>query len=313
MKGVFQMNNTPKCALELDMKRNIVSGSEDKLKKAIKNAANLRVYTEFRHNEHIDTSSNNNQLIRETSDFPATYLIDDKWVAAMMTLRQPVTLPDRFGEKPSMSYFMYNQSGLQSLARPFLDGAGSYETVGKPPAEMFGGGKEEKPMKLMNFINKCGENTNAPASNFIYDFYSYKFLVQDNWTEVLSHDAEGNVVSGSPKTLEEASLEGYDIKVGITGICEGVFGVENVINHEVFIETGPHYYYTETGFMIAETRPFVRVIPEIPMTYKDKNWDFGWAIVRSDGHVAGLWYNPYTLKYHRTYSNHAIRWFVNKK
>lgn len=313
MKGVFYMNNVPKCALELDIKRNIISGSEENLKKAIKNAANLRIYTEFRHNEHIDTSSDNNQLIREASDFPATYLIDDKWVAAMMTLRQPVTLPDRFGEKPSMSYFMYNQNGLQAIARPFLDGAGSYETKGTPPAEMFGGGKEEKPMKYMNYINNCGENTNAPASNFIYDFYSYKFLVQDKWTQVLAHDAEGNVVFGSAKALEEASMEGYDIKVGITGICEGVFGAENTINHEVFIETGPHYYYTETGFMIAETRPFVRVVPEIPMTYKDNNWDFGWAIVRSDGHVAGLWYDPYTLKYRRTYSKHAIRWFVNKK
>lgn len=303
----------PICALELDMKRNIVGGSEETLKNAIKNAADLRVYTEFRHNEHIDTSSPDNQLIRETSDFPATYVIEDKWVAAMMTLRQPVTLPDRFGERPSMSFFMYNQNGLQATARPFLDGAGSYETIGELPPEMFGGGGEPKPMKLMNNISSFSENTNAPAINFVYDFYSYKFLVNDGWKEVLSHDAEGNVISGSAKALEEASMNGYNIKVGIKGICEGVFGAENTLNHELFIETGPHYYYTEKGFMVAETRPFVRVIPEIPMTYKEKNWDFGWAIVRSDGHVAGLWYDPYTLKYRRTYTKHAMRWFVKEK
>ena len=306
------MNNKSKCGLELDMARNVVAGSPEELRSAIRNGADLRVYTEFRHNEHIDTSSDNNQLIRETSDFPATYLIDNNWVAAMMTLRQPVTLPDRFGDRPSMSFFMCNENGLQSLARPFLDGAGHYDTVGKPPAEMFNGGGEEKPMTLMHHIDECGENTNAPAKNFVYDFYSYRYLVQDNWTEVLSHDAGGNVISGSSRILEEASREGLNMKVAISGICEGLFGAENTRPHELFIQTGPHYYYTETGFMVAETRPFVRIVPDVPMTYKEKNWDFGWAIVRSDGHVAGLWYDPYTLKYQKTYTRHAMRWFIEK-
>ena len=305
------MSNT-KCVLALDMNRNTVEGNGEALCAAIRNAADLRIYTEFRHNEHIDTSSDNNQLIREVSDFPATYLIEDKWVAAMMTLRQPVTLPDRFGERPSMSFFMYNQNGLQSIARPFLDGAGEDETVGTPPAEMFGGGKEQKPMIHMHDMDHCGEGTNAPASNFIYDFYSYRFLAQDGWTEVLSHDAEGRVLYGSAEALEKASAEGCDMKVGISGICEGLFGARHTKKHEVFIQTGPHYYYTETGFMVAETRPFVRVIPSIPMQYRERNWDFGWAIVRSDGHVAGLWYDPYTLRYHRTYTRHAMRWFIKK-
>lgn len=307
------MSDHNNCVLALDMERNIIGGSEEALQSAIKNGADLRVYTEFRHNEHIDTSSDNNQLIREVSDFPATYLIDNRWVAAMMTLRQPVTLPDRFGERPSMSFFMYNQNGLQATARPFLDGAGCDETVGTPPAEMFNGGGIPKPMKHMHNINRCSVDTNAPATNFIYDFYNYKFLVHDDWTEVLVHDADGNVISGSPKALEEASAAGCEMKVGIKGICEGLFGAENTMEHELFIQTGPHYYYTETNFMVAETRPFVRVIPEVPMTYKDHNWDFGWAIVRSDGHVAGLWYDPYTLKYRRTYTKHAMRWFVKYK
>ncbi len=300
-------------SLELDFNRNIIGGSEEKLLTAIKNAADLRIYTEFRHNEHIDTSSPNNQLIRETSDFPCTYLIEDKWMAAMMTLRQPVTLPDRFGERPSMSYFMYNQNGLQATARPFLDGNGFDETIGAPPPEMFDGGKEPLPMKLMHNLSSYSEGTNAPAINFVYDFYSYKFITNEKWKEVLSHDKDGNVISGSAKALEEASMNGLNMKVAIKGVCEGVFGAENTLEHEVFIETGPHYYYTEKGFMVAETRPFVRVVPEIPMTYRDKNWDFGWAIVRSDGHLAGLWYDPYTLKYRRTYGKYAMRWFIEEK
>lgn len=296
--------------LELDMHRNIIGGSEEALHTAIKGGADLRIYTEFRHNEHIDTSSDNNELIKEVSDFPATYLIDDRWVAAMMTLRQPVTLPDRFGV-PSMSYFMYNQNGMQAAARPFLNGAGSYECDIDPKVPWNGGG-EPKPMIHMHDEHASERVGNAMWTNFIYDFYSYKFFAQDNWVEVLSHDKDGKVISGSARALEEASENGCDIKVAIDGICEGVFGAENTLKHEVFIGTGPHYFYTDTGFMVAETRPFIRVVPQIPMVYKDHNWDFGWAIVRSDGHVAGLWYDPYTLKYKRTYSRHAMRWFIKK-
>lgn len=304
--------STPKCVLSLDMQRNITGGSPEALQDAIRNGADLRVYTEFHHNQHIDTSSDHNELIRETSDFPATYLIDDRWVCAMMTQRQPATLPDRFGARPSMSFFMYNQDGRQAIARPYLDGAGEDPTIGTPPADMFGGGGEEKPMHLMHVHSENDQDTNAPSSNFIYDFDSYRFLVQDDWTEVLSHDAEGNVLSGSARALEEASRNGYDIKVAIRGICNGLHGKESQLDHELFIATGPHYFYTETGFMICETRPFVRIEPKIPTTYEDHNWDFGWAIVRSDGHVAGLYYDPYTLRYHRTYTKHAMRWFVRK-
>lgn len=303
-------NKKPTVALELDMQRNVVGGSREALRNAIRNAADLRVYTEFKHNEHIDTSSDNPEMIREVSDFPATYLIEDRWVSALMTLRQPVTLPDRFGDRASMSFFLYNEDGRQAIARPYLDGKGYLETEGTPPPEQFNGGGTPLPMIHMHNLDAYDADTNAPCSNFIYDFYSYKFLVNDGWTEVLSHDADGNVLSGSAKALDEASNEGREIKVAISDICEGLFGETNLPHHELFIQTGPHYYYSETGYMVAETRPFVRVRPSVPMVYESHNWDFGWAIVRSDGHVAGLFYDPYTLKIKRTYTKHAMRWFV---
>ena len=34
-------------------------------------------------------------------------------------------------------------------------------------------------------------DTNAPSSNFIYDFEYFHFLVRPIWREVLSHDADG--------------------------------------------------------------------------------------------------------------------------
>lgn len=304
------MNYTSKCVLTLDKQRNITSGSEKALIDAIKNGGDLRIYTEFRHNEHIDTSATDSQIIKEVSDFPATYVIDNRWVAGMMTLRQPVQLPNRFGPRPSMSYFMYNQNGLQAIARPYLDGCGSYDTIGSLPPEMFGGGGKEKPMLNMHVTDSIDEDTNAPASNFVYDFECYKFLVKNEWTEVFSHDKDGTVISGDVRLLEQASEQGCEIKVAIDGICECIFDTKSDLKHEVFLQTGSHYFYTEKGFMVAQTRPFIRVSPEIPMVYKNHNWDFGQAIVRSDGFVAGLFYDPYTLKYRRIYTRHAMRWFV---
>ena len=202
-----------------------------------------------------------------------------------------------------MSFFMYNCNGQQAIARPFLDGKGVI------PVTDTGHGCDES---KYHEISRFGDDTIAPCSNFIHDFYAYKFMVQDGWEEVLSHDENGSVLSGSAKALDEASNCGYEIKVAIDGICNGLWGEEKQMPHQLFIKTGPHYYYDETGYMVVETRPFVRCKPAIPMEYGDKNWDFGWAIVRSDGHVAGLFYDPYTLKPQKTYSRHAMRWFVRK-
>lgn len=300
------MSNTYS-ALELDMQRNVVKGSPEELRDAIRRGAELRVYTEFRHNEHIDTASSNDEMIREVSDFPATYLVDDRWVSGIMTLRQPVTLPDRFGDRANMSFFMYNENGQQALARPFLDLHGFEGEV--PPQPQSGG----VDMTKFHIFDDIDPDTNAPSKNFIYDFYKYKFIVQDEWEEVYSHDDQGNVIGGSANLLDEVSNDGYELKVAISGICDGLWGEKNQIKHELFIQTGPHYYYSETGYMIAETRPFVRVKPEIPMMYQSHNWDFGWAIVRSDGHVAGRYFDPYTMKIRHTMDRHAMRWFVRKK
>ena len=295
--------------LELDINRNVVGGSPECLRDAIRRAGDLRVYTEFRHNEHIDIFSDNPEMIREVSDFPATYLIDNCWAAGIMTLRQPVSLPDRFGGRASMSFFMYNENGLQAVARPYLE-----EEVIVPKEETDepvyqGPGCDET---KWHEGSRYDEDTNAPCNNFVYDFYSYKFLVNDEWEEVLSHDAEGNILYGDPQKLDEASTAGKELKVAIRGVCNGLWGEEQQLDHELFIQTGPHYYYSETGYMVAETRPFVRIKPAIPMRYESHNWDFGWAIVRSDGHVAGLYYDPYTLKPQRTFTRHAMRWFVRK-
>ena len=46
--------------------------------------------------------------------------------------------------------------------------------------------------------------TNAPSGNFVYDFDFYRYFVRDGWREVLAHDADGRVLSGSVDALVEA-------------------------------------------------------------------------------------------------------------
>ena len=50
--------------------------------------------------------------------------------------------------------------------------------------------------------------------------------------------------------------------------------------------------------------------PSIPLLYTSAGWDFGWLMVRTDGQVARLLVNPYTLKFERTTRHYALRWFV---
>ena len=110
------------CVLEQNHQRQQVAGSETALREAIRAGADLRVGTGFLHNEHIDTTSDCSELIREVMDFRVTYLLDDRWVAGIETLRMPIALPDGFGPRASMSFFIYNQDGHQAIARPHLDG-----------------------------------------------------------------------------------------------------------------------------------------------------------------------------------------------
>src|SRR5262245_61000042 len=102
-KAQGQGNRNWKCVYALDSQRKALSGSAQAFAKAIRQGADLRIYTEFRHNEHIDTTSKNPELIQEVADFRITYLLDNRWGAGIISLRQPISLPDGFGPRPSMS------------------------------------------------------------------------------------------------------------------------------------------------------------------------------------------------------------------
>ncbi|MDB5388290.1 MAG: hypothetical protein JWM11_3936 [Planctomycetaceae bacterium] len=294
-----------KSALVLDRERRLISGSTDELAAAIRRGADLRIYTEFRHNEHIDTKSTNRELIKEVADFRVTYLLEDRWVAGIINLRQPIELPHGFGPRPSMSFFLYNQNADQAIARPYLDGQPASGKLGPAPID------DHSEMPKYHQFDGWDSGTNAPSSNFAYDFETYKFLVCDDWTEVYAHRSDGAVLSGAIDVLAEEFARGREVKVGINGLCDDLAGMSvPSMPHEVFVHCGSCYYYTESRQFIAASQPVVRVKPAVPLRYKSLEWDFGWLMPRSDGLVARWLLDPYTLKFHRSESRLAIRWFV---
>ena len=293
------------CVYGLDNKRLPVSGSEQELAAAIRRGADLRIYTEFRHNEHIDTTSNNPELIRETADFRATYLLENRWTAAVMTLRQPIGLPDGFGPRPSMSLFMYNQDGQQAIARPYLDGIPTPDKRGPCPLD------DHRAMPRYHQLDNFDAETNAPSSNFIYDFEKFRFWVRDDWQEVFSHTADGKPVFGSAEALAEEVSRGREVKLGIRGLCDDLAnGPASTIEHEVFVQAGSCYYYTERKQFMTGSHPVVRIRPAIPLRYESEGWDYGWLMARTDGLVARWLVDPFTLKFHKSEVRCAMRWFV---
>jgi hypothetical protein len=278
---------------ELDATRKGVAGSREELGRALRRGADLRIYTEFRHNEHIDTGSDCSELVQEVSEFGVTYLVEDRWSAGIMSLRQPVSLPGSFGPRPSMSFFLYNEDGQQALARPYLDGGGP-------------GPDPEYNMPKYHLQHRADEDTNAPIRNFIYDFEHFRFCVSDEWEEVFHHSETGETICGSIDRLAAEFARGRELKAGIRDLCRDLGGLP----HEVFVMAGPGYYYTDRKYFVAESHPVVRVKTAIPMLYETRAWDFGWLMPRTDGVVSMWLVDPYTLQFRRCQSRHAIRWFV---
>ena len=302
---VVNGKNHWRTALVLNGERKPVAGSEADLAAAIRRGADLRIYTEFRHNEHIDTKSANRELIKEVADFRITYLLEDRWVAGIINLRQPIELPVGFGPRPSMSFFLYNQNADQAIARPYLDGLPAAGKLGPAPLD------DHADMPKYHQSDAWDTGTNAPSSNFVYDFETYKFWVCDDWQEVYAHDADGKPISGSIAALGDAFAQGREVKVGIRGLCADMTdNAAQAVPHEVFVQCGSCYYYTAQKQFMAASQPVVRVQPAIPLRYKSQDWDFGWLMPRSDGYVARWLLDPYTLNFHRSSAFHALRWFV---
>ncbi|MBL8851036.1 MAG: hypothetical protein JNG89_15260 [Planctomycetaceae bacterium] len=300
------MNSLPahwRTVLTLDDRMRTVAGGTAELREAIARGADLRIYSEFRHNEHIDVDSSDDDLVQETMDMRATYVVDGRWAAGIITLRQPVSLPDEFGPRPSLSLFLYNEDGSQAIARPHLDGP----PVNAPQGMSSPGDHSRMPRYVEH--DRWDDGTNGPSSNFTYAFDTLRYFVREDWRLVLHHSADGAVIAGSHDELADAFARGVEWKVGISGLCDDLAADGEELPHQVYIQCGSCYLYTRGKRLIAATHPVARVCPAVPLRYQSGNWDYAWLVARTDGHVARLSYDPYTLRPTRASGRHEIRWF----
>ena len=122
----------------------------------------------------------------------------------------------------------------------------------------------------------------------VYYFLSTWYTILLTFAKMLlSHSSSGEVYAGSVDLLAEAFEKGRDVKIGIKGLCSDLGnGDGHAMDHELFIQLGPCYYYTDRKLFIGESRPLVRVASNIPLRYESENWDFGWIIPRTDGTVS---------------------------
>jgi hypothetical protein len=312
--GIGQSTSNWRLVQTLDRDRTVIGGSPEELRRAIRGGADLRIYSEFYHDEHIDLDSDNHELVQESMDMRATYLLDDRWSAGVINLRQPVQLPAEFGPRPSLSLFLYNENGQQAIARPFLDGPPAGSPTGRsPPAD-------HTRMPKYHEFDRWDDGTNAPSSNFIYDFETLRFFVRDDWREVLSHARDGSIQSGSIDELATAFRGGAEFKIGIQGLCDDLAPSDDSrianreappspLPHEVFIQLGSCYYYTREKLFVAGSHPVPRVRPDVPLRYTTGGWDYTWLLVRTDGRASLLIYDPYTLTPRRQSGLFAMRWF----
>jgi hypothetical protein len=303
--------NAWRCALSLSSDRKVTSGSFADLASAIARGADLRLYTEFLHEEHIAPGSTtpgindarNRGMIRESIDFRETVLVDGSHVAGINVLRQPLEPTTGFnGTQPKMSFFMYNMTGEQSHANLLLEGDAPAGQVGVrqivPP---------DPAMKKMSDQESFDLGTSAPCRNFIYDMECYRFFVRDEWTMVLSHDAEGRVLEGSLAELEQAQIACREFKVAIRGI-----GVDLGAgpDHELFTPVGSGFFHTARRFHETLSHPLLRVAPAIPMQFRSGNWDVSWVSLRTDGVATIRRLDPYTRHHIDLNARVPCRWFV---
>jgi hypothetical protein len=288
------------CALAMDEHRNLVGGSHEALAMAVRSAADVRYYTAFDYADHMCVPGSEVGLVQGVLNFPVTYWLEGGRVAGIHTMRYPSDCSLGFQPfRPSLSLVVCNDNGQYGVARPYLDGRPGKAVV------------EDRSGSGYEILDRFDEETPAPSENAMYAYGQYNWWVRNDWEEVLRHDADGAVVSGSLEAVQDAFRSGKEIKVGVQRLCDTLAPQgETPIDHEVFVGMGPIYNHQDQGFLGGESQPIVRVVPGVPLRYRSGNWNYGWILPRTDGVVHHLVVNPYTNEFIRMECRSPVRWFV---
>jgi len=297
-------------SLELAPDRLVTAGSKAAFAAAIGRGADLRIYTEFLYEEHILPGGGGDPAldgpIREVIDFRETVLVDERYVAAVTTLRQPLEPPHGFnGRDPKMSFFLYTMDGEQALANLVLgedpDGvAPGDRTVVPAPTDMPKMGDQE-------FFDI---GTAGPSRNFVYDREVYRFFVRDDWQEILAHDAEGTVMAGSFAALEAAQLAGREIKVGIRDLAADLGPPGISIGTQTFTLVGSGFVHVRAGLYVTLTHPLVRAAAAIPITVRVGQLGRGLGLPADRRGAQVRRIDPYTRRWEDRPARFACRWFA---
>jgi len=287
-----------RCALQLNRAREVVAGNRDALSAAIARGADVRLYTQFHWADHMGPALPDQGLVEESIDLRVMYLLEGDWPAGLTALRFPADAGLGFGGAASMSFFMYNWNGQFGIARPYFTAAD------KPTILPTDYGPNYHVIGM--FVDS---HTLSPSHNATYAFEQYGWLVRDDWREVMSHDADGNVVRGSLNALVNAFRAGASVKVAVRDLCNGLTS-KAPMHHEIIVELWSMYYHRDKGFHSGESFPLVRIAPAKPPSYAASNWNFGWVLPRTDGFVHQLIIDPATRAVSRTVGRHSMRWMV---
>jgi hypothetical protein len=299
-------------ALELRPDRSVSAGSKDALVAALARGADLRMYTEFVFEEHIEPGWTGDPglrgPIREVIDFRETIVVDGRHSAGMTTLRQPLHPPFGFnGTDPKMAFFFYTSDGDQARANVLLGGAAA---AGEPGTRVVNPTPADMPK--MSPEEAFDLDTLGPSRNFVYDMETYRYVVRDDWEELLAHDSDGTVVRGSVDAIEEAQIAGRELKVAIRGLGAELarsVGLPD-LDHEVISHLGSGFFHIGPRLYNALTHPIVRLAPAIPLRYRTGGWDVVWVHQRTDGQATVRRLDPYTHAWTDTRARFGARWFA---
>jgi hypothetical protein len=295
--------------LELAPDRSVVAGSKAALADAVRRGADLRIYTEFLYEEHILPGGGDPVLdgpIREVIDFRETLLVDDRHAAGITTLRQPLEPPHGFnGRDPKMSFFLYTMDGDQALANLVF---GELRDAPAPGERQVVPTPDDMPKMGPQEFHDLG--TSGPSRNFVYDMETYRFIVRDDWEELLAHDADGRVTAGSFAALEAAQIAGREIKVGIRDLGADLAATGSRSSSETFSLVGSGFVHVNAGLYVTLTHPLVRLAATAPIRYRTGNWDVAWVFLRTDGQAQVRRIDPYTRRWDDRPARFACRWFA---
>ena len=297
--------NSWRCLLELNPRRQVVSGDRAALCAAIARGADLRVFTEWLFEEHVapglgrPARDDEAGLLQEVIDFRQTIVVADAYAAGITTQRQAI-LP-LVGFNPDgparLSFFLYDLEGRQACATILLDPEprsepGSMRLV--PP---------RADMPKMSQAEQYDQATTAPSINFIYDFERYRYFVRDDWRQVLSHDGNGEVIDGSFDDLHEAHHSGCELKVAVRDLAAGE-------SNEILSLVGTSWVHTARRELEGLTHPLVRLDASRPLKYASGTWTVAWVFLSTNGSAKLRVLDPYRRRFHEEAGNFACRWFV---